>query len=177
MSLIRRLLPAVAALLPLLFASCTGCGGNRNMLPVQEAAALTSARPVVSQGLPAATAYKGLAHPRKDFLLYRRQVQSVPHIEFGDFLFHRQPVAVSASGLQQVAAIYSDSANHRERRKVKPCPGFHPDWVLVWQSGGRSWLLQICYGCHEWKLIGPNGTLYTDISDAAYPALLSILPR
>lgn len=177
MSFIRRFLSAAAVLLPLVLASCGGCGGNRNAIPANEAAALRSATASVAGGVPSATAYKGLAHPRKEFLLYRRQVKTVPHVEFGGFLFHRQPVAVSADGLRQVAAIYTDAANHRERRKVKPCPGFHPDWVLVWQSSGRPWLLQICYGCHEWKLITPGGTLYTDISDSAYPALLSILPR
>jgi hypothetical protein len=148
-----------------------------NALPANEAASLGACAPLVSQGAANARAYKGLAHPRKDFLLYRRQVKTVPHVEYGGFLFHREPIAVSSDGLKQVADLYADESNHRARRKVKPCPGFHPDWVLVWQASGQPWLLQICYGCHEWKLIGPNGTLYTDISDAAYPALKSVLPR
>ena len=177
MKLFRRILIATAIFLPLLLASCGGCGGNMNALPANESAALGASAPLVAQGVPNSKAYKGLAHPRKDFLLYRRQVKTVPHVEFGDFLFHREPVAISADGLKQVAAIYTDASNHRARRQVKPCPGFHPDWVLVWQASGQPWLLQICYGCHEWKLIGPNGTLYTDISDAAYPALKAILPR
>ncbi|MFM7182354.1 MAG: hypothetical protein ACKO2G_12940 [Verrucomicrobiales bacterium] len=177
MKLFRRLLIAVTASLPLFLASCGGCGGNMNSLPANESASLGACAPIVAQGAANAVAYKGLAHPRKDFILYQKQVKTVPHVEYGDFLFHREPVAVPADGLKQVAAIYTDESNHRARRKVKPCPGFHPDWVLVWQSSGRQWLLQICYGCHEWKLIGPNGTLYTDISDSAYPALKSILPR
>ena len=177
MSMLRRLTSAAVALLPLLLASCGGCGGNSNALPANEAAALGSVSNLVATGAPNATAYKGLAHPRKEFLRYRHQVKTVPHVEYGEFLFHRDPVAVPADGLKQVAGIYSDPRNHRARRQIKPCPGFHPDWVLVWKSAGQPWLLQICYGCHEWKLIGPNGTLYTDISDAAYPALKSILPK
>ena len=33
---------------------------------------------------------------------------------------------------------------------------------------GTRRVLQLCYGCHEWKFFGPGGMLLTDISEEAY---------
>jgi hypothetical protein len=39
-------------------------------------------------------------------------------------------------------------------------------------------VLQICYGCHEWKYFGPGGTIHTDINEPAYfDSLMHWLPR
>lgn len=175
--MIRRIQLCFALVLPLFLISCAGCGGNPKCLTAAEASWQKVYAQKASSGLPKAVAYKGLAHPNKDPLVYREQLKTVPHIPYGGFMFHTQPVPASASTLTQVAQIYGNPDNHRTRREIKPCPGFHPDWVLVWRDAKGEWLLQLCYGCHEWKLIGPDGTLYTDIADAPYWQLRSLLPK
>ncbi len=175
--MMRRLALCFALLLPLFLVSCAGCGGNQRSLPYFEANWQKVYGEKARAGVPKSTAFKGLAHPRKDPFLYRKQLKTVPHVAFGGFMFHRQPIPVSADALSQVAALYADPASHRARREIKPCPGFHPDWVLVWRDTKGEWLLQICYGCHEWKLIGPDGALYTDIADGAFWQLRALLPK
>ena len=52
------------------------------------------------------------------------------------------------------------------------------DYALVWTKGGKQRVLQICYGCHEWKYFGPGGMIHTDIEDDTFfKRLLPLLPR
>ena len=65
----------------------------------------------------------------------------------------------------------------RQRRQNLPRPR-SSDYALVWSKGGKQRVLQICYGCHEWKYFGPGGMIHTDIEDKTFfHKLLPLLPR
>jgi len=122
--------------------------------------------------------YRGLAHPHADPGRYQKQVAQGGWVEFHSFKFHNQPVDLPAGTSAKVLELYRDPSSHEALATKTTCAGFHPDYALVWNHGGRQRVLQICYGCHEWKYFGPGGVVHTDISEPAYfRNLLRLLPR
>jgi hypothetical protein len=174
----RKLMRILAPLLAAGLAACQGCGTPGQPLEPAAAGLQAAAARATGENIATAKVYRGLAHPRKQWLRFRRELREVPHFETGGFHFHREAVTVPAGLAAEVGALYADPANHRQRRAIKPCPGFHPDWMLVWTApgGGAAWL-QVCHGCHEWKLAAPGVLAYTDIAGGAHARLLQLLPR
>lgn len=122
--------------------------------------------------------YRGLAHPVAQKSRYDRQVAKGGWVEFQGFKFHAEPASFPADTAWSVLEIYKKSASHEALATKTTCAGFHPDYALVWKKGGKQRVLQICYGCHEWKYFGPGGVVYTDIEDQTYfKKLLPLLPR
>ena len=115
-----------------------------------------------------AKVYRGLAHPEAETELYDQQVAASGWVEYEGFKFFEKPVDVPRETIDKVLALYADSSSHQAWGPKDSCAGFHPDYVLVWSSGGKRRVLQLCYGCHEWKFFGPGGHLLTDISEKAY---------
>jgi hypothetical protein len=159
----------VLLLLPiLLFSSCGTCWrGGEPLRPTE----LDSLRAVSADFRQARNikVYHGLAHPRRDAKVYDEQLRAVPHQFFGGFAFHRQPEQVSTRLVKSIVDLYCDPDSHQVLSAPKTtCAGFHPDYALVWSDRRGQRVLQICYGCHEWKYIGPGGELHTDINEPAY---------
>ena len=124
------------------------------------------------------TIYRGLAHPVGDKLRYEKQVKQGDWVEFEGFKFHKEPAKLPVGTADKVLDLYKLSASHEAQAVKTTCDGFHPDYALVWSKGGKQRVLQICYGCHEWKYFGPGGTVHTDIEDKTYfKKLLPLLPR
>ncbi|MES2696566.1 MAG: hypothetical protein V4773_24065 [Verrucomicrobiota bacterium] len=60
-------------------------------------------------------------------------------------------------------------------RGIKLCGGFHADYLLRWETAqGRS-EAQICFGCHELKIVGPAGEIYGDLASEQVNALKELL--
>jgi hypothetical protein len=113
--------------------------------------------------------YYGLAHPKRDKGLYTQQLVTVKHQTFQGFEFHQTPVRASDKLIKAIVHLYSNPDSHQALASPKTtCSGFHPDYAIVWSDNKGQRVLQLCYGCHEWKYFGPGGTLHTDINEPAY---------
>jgi hypothetical protein len=155
-------------LMALLFSSCATCWRGGEPLRPTELASHAAVKEDLAQAKNIRV-YQGLAHPQRDPEVYAAQLQQVPHVFFGGFAFHRQPLAVSPQLIADVVNLYSDASSHQVLASPKTtCAGFHPDYALVWSNSRGRRVLQICYGCHEWKYLGPGGVLHTDINEPAY---------
>ncbi len=122
--------------------------------------------------------YRGLVHPTSRKADYDGQVKKGGWVEFEDFKFHATPVNAKSDTAWKVLEIYKRSSSHEALALKTSCAGFHPDYALVWSKGGKQRVLQICYGCHEWKYFGPGGMIHTDIEDKTFfHKLLPLLPR
>ncbi len=122
--------------------------------------------------------YRGLAHPQAEPDRYAEQVKKGGWVEFQGFKFYAKPAVFPESTTDKVLRIYCKSDSHQALAEKTTCAGFHPDYALVWTHGGRRRVLQICYGCHEWKYFGPGGMVHTDIAEPAYfDELLPLLPK
>jgi hypothetical protein len=115
-----------------------------------------------------AKVYLGLAHPEAKKETYEKQVAKGGWIEIEDFKFFEKPIEVPRENIDKVLELYARSDSHQAWGPKQKCAGFHPDYVIVWTDGGTRRVLQLCYGCHEWKFFGPGGMLLTDISEKAY---------
>lgn len=152
----------------LLLASCATCWRGGEPLRSVE---LHSQQAISSDLKKAKNAkiYHGLAHPQRDPEIYAQQLKTVPYRMFEGFAFHQKPEAVSDRLVRDVIALYRNPDSHQVLSAPKTtCAGFHPDYALVWSDADGQRVLQICYGCHEWKYFGPGGMLHTDINEPAY---------
>ena len=168
--------------LPLLFllASCSTQSCWKGGEPMREAELHSQwgAEVDINQSANNVKIYRGLAHPVGDKARYASQVKKGGWVEFEGFKFYAQPVERPAGTAEKVLNIYKRSASHEARAVKTTCDGFHPDYALVWSKGGKQRVLQICYGCHEWKYFGPDGSVYTDIEDKTYFGdLTKLLPK
>ena len=162
MTRLLLLLPA------LLLSSCATCWRGGEPLRPTELASLQAVAKDFSRAKNIKV-YHGLAHPQRDQKIYAEQLRTVPHQAFQGFEFHRQPEKVSPQLVKAVVDLYCDPTSHQALASPKTtCAGFHPDYALVWSDAKGQRVLQICYGCHEWKYFGPGGVLHTDINEPAY---------
>lgn len=166
-------------LLPVLWlSSCATCWRGGEPLRTNEIASLQA----ISADLQNAKnikVYHGLAHPTRDPELYAQQLKTVPYVVWEGFAFHRSPEKVSDQLVKNVVDLYRRADSHQVLSSPKTtCAGFHPDYALVWSNAQGRRVLQICYGCHEWKYFGPGGMLHTDINEPAYfDKITQWLPR
>jgi hypothetical protein len=125
------------------------------------------------------TIYKGLAHPKAQRSMYSNQVKAGGWTEIKGFKFFAQPLtSLPPDTAEKVLKLYCKSDSHQALAQKNTCPGFHPDYALVWSKDGVQRVLQICYGCHEWKYYGPGGMVHTDINEPAYfDTLIHLLKR
>lgn len=165
-----RFLPMLALAAALLLPSCalkTSCWSGGIPLRPTEQRSLT--RAVEDFGdTSGAIVYRGLAHPVADKARYQRQVAAGGWVEIEEFKFFEEPLGVTRETIGKVLALYADPDAHQAWGSKETCAGFHPDYAIVWTDDGVRRVLQLCYGCHEWKFFGPGGMLLTDISEKAY---------
>ncbi|MEI7929106.1 MAG: hypothetical protein WCH40_11200 [Verrucomicrobiales bacterium] len=121
--------------------------------------------------------YRGLAHPQKEKQLYAKQLRTVNHFYQHGFEFFTEPVAVPAATVKKVLNLYSDPSSH-QTLSIKSLCHYHPDYSFVWKTGDDVQILQMCYGCHEWRHFCARGVLVTDINEPAYFDKLTVwLPK
>ena len=171
---------ATAFLAAVLLASCAAPTCWKGGIPMRETEmhAQWGAEVDILRSANDVRIYRGLAHPVTETSLYARQVKKGGWVEFEGFKFHAEPAAFPAGTAGKVLDLYKRSASHEALADKSTCPGFHPDYALVWTKNGKRRVLQICYGCHEWKYFGPGGTVYTDIEDKTYfGELTRLLPK
>jgi len=176
----RPVFLACFALVPLLFSSCATCWRGGIPMRDTEEKSQWGAEVDILQSAKTANVviYRGLAHPKTEAGLYSKQVKAGGWVEFQGFKFFQQPATdLPPDTAQKVLKLYCKSDSHQALALKNVCPGFHPDYALVWSSGGKQRVLQICYGCHEWKYFGPGGTVHTDINEPAFfDTLIKLLP-
>ncbi|WP_035609591.1 hypothetical protein [Haloferula sp. BvORR071] len=168
--------------LPLLFvfASCStqSCWKGGEPMRQTEMRSQWGAEIDINQSANNVKIYRGLAHPVADKGAYERQVKRGGWVEFQGFKFFAQPYDAKPGTAEKVLDIYKLSASHEAQAIKTTCAGFHPDYALVWSKNGKQRVLQICYGCHEWKYFGPGGKVHTDIEDKTYfQKLIPLLPK
>lgn len=171
---------ALAALSVFVFASCSTSSCWKGGIPMRETEthAQWGAEVDINKSASDVKIYRGLNHPIADKARYDSQVKKGGWVEFEGFKFKEEPLALPAGTADKVLAIYKRSASHEALATKTTCAGFHPDYALVWTKGGKRRVLQICYGCHEWKYFGPGGTVHTDIEDKTYfGELTKLLPK
>jgi len=155
---------ALASFLPSCAPSCWEGGIPLRSGGEAEAQALAAAEVKVAHGV---TVYRGLAHPQNQKVLYAHQLKTVTHTHIHGFEFFSQPAQVDPKVVKDVLNLYVDPTSH-QALSIKDLCHFHPDYAFVWKTGSEEHVIQICYGCHEWRYFCNRGALCTDINEPAY---------
>jgi hypothetical protein len=162
-SLSKGVLALVAAVM---MPSCASCweGG----VPMRPAEAEAHAQAIAEvKAASNVTVYQGLAHPKNQKSLYKKQLGTVEHTSIHGFEFFSKPANVSDATVRRVLDLYAEPSAHQGLSRKDLCH-FHPDYAFVWKTGTQENVLQICYGCHEWRYFCERGMLSTDINEPAY---------
>lgn len=120
---------------------------------------------------------EGLPNENTEAKLYRAEKKANQTVKRAGFLFYPTEIIPSPAEEQAlVAALSQPGAVAEFSGAMKMCGGFHPDFAILWNdAAGASYEAQICFGCEEIKLFGPQNELYADLAPTTYSALREVL--
>lgn len=90
------------------------------------------------------------------------------------YRFYDEPVEIPADQAGRFAAWALDPQNWQLHSDGKFCGGFHPDWCLLYQSGGTSVRVMICFGCHEVWISSADQSVKFDLPPESIAALKTL---
>jgi hypothetical protein len=110
--------------------------------------------------------YEGLPHPAKLRELAEREMKRKAIIKIAGHSFYTPAIlAKEQDKLKKLLGAPTSIALHKG---PKLCGGFHPDYAIVWESGGKTYQVLICYGCHEVCLLEGKRKLWYDLEEGPY---------
>lgn len=121
--------------------------------------------------------YEGLPHQRWEPDALKRELAEKPVVTLGGYPFYQVPLVVSPADAKRLRSISRSWWSFVPFRGFKACGGYHPDWCLAWSEGQNTYLVQICFGCHEMKAFLDGKELHGDIRHGAYSELEAMLAR
>lgn len=132
------------------------------------------------------TVYEGLPHPF-DKKLVEAEIRTKPTVLLDENWFYlpSQPMpAEDRSSLQRLFA----AGRFKPWRGGKFCGGFHGDYAVSFESDGSSYLVLLCFGCHEARILrmlqdnpnvraAPRFRLTVDLTDDGYKELRELFKK
>jgi hypothetical protein len=113
--------------------------------------------------------YEGLPHPGTKRELARREMQRKDVIEIGGHSFYTP--AVPAKDPDGLKKLLGDPKSTKLYGGAKLCGGFHPDYAIVWESGGKTFHALVCFGCHEVCFLEGTRKILYDLGEGAWASL------
>ncbi len=116
-----------------------------------------------------ATLYEGLPHQHSEGDLLAKELKEKQTITLHQFAFYKEPIAMPEEVERKLRNLCLDSTQfeHINRWEMKFCCEFHPDWCLEFRETENVYHIQICFGCNEATIFGPNGMLHGKINETA----------
>lgn len=142
--------------------SLAGCGAD----PGDAVTIKGSAHPKVFEGLPS---------PGYEPEVFKAEKAAKPTVEFGGYPMYRDTLDVSDADIAALVAILGDRSTYESFEGEKKCGGFHPDYAVEWTHEGATYRTLICFGCSEFKVIGPRGESRFDMAEGVSKRLKAIL--
>jgi hypothetical protein len=119
--------------------------------------------------------YEGLPHQAFDHDLLREELKSKETVTLDEFPFYAETFEWKPGDAEKVTSVFQSPKSFNPFLGEKLCGGFHPDYCIEWQVGSEVYRAQICFGCHEIKVYGPELLVHCDISKQGYEQLKEIL--
>jgi hypothetical protein len=131
--------------------------------------------------------YEGLPHPFEGKEFVENEIRNQPTIVIDGEKFYLparpMPLEDKASLLRLFGADL-----FKPWRAYKFCGGFHADYAVNFETGGRSWLVLLCFGCHEARILRQPSTdsnpqaepklrLTVDLTDTGYKELKELFRK
>lgn len=114
--------------------------------------------------------YEGLPHPGTQRDLARREMQREDVTKIDGHPFYTP--AMPAKDLDGLGNLLGDPKSTMLYQGAKLCGGFHPDYAIVWESGGKTFRALVCYGCGEVCFLEGTRKIWYDLGEGAWCGLL-----
>ncbi len=96
--------------------------------------------------------YEGLPHPLRENPSFKKEKNMNDVIQIEDHWFYEAKVKATGNTRDQLMNLLFDESGFSSKVIPKDCGPFHPDFAIMWNSGGVENYLMICYTCAEAKL-------------------------
>ena len=108
--------------------------------------------------------YEGLPHPLRENPTFEKEKKRDDIKQIKNYWFYDEKVKATGNSRDQLMNLLFDESGFSSldhKTPPKDCGPFHPDYAIMWESGGAENYLMICYTCSEAKLIREgNSTTY-----------------
>lgn len=121
------------------------------------------------------TLYEGLPHQFYEADKLDSEKKSKPTIDIHGFPFYRETLELKAEDEKSLRAELGSEKSYAPYSGEKKCGGFHPDYAVKWSVAKKTSVCLICFGCGEFRVYGPQGEQYFDISAGARERLQALL--
>jgi hypothetical protein len=119
--------------------------------------------------------YEGLPHQGYESRLFEHERQTKAVHQFENYWFYRQPVGLKPEDGKTLVEAVMNPQTLKPFTGEKKCGGFHPDYAIEFRKGLSRYQVLICFGCHEAKVIGPQGKSRHNLGSGGYEAFAEIL--
>lgn len=119
--------------------------------------------------------YEGLPHQTWEPEGLKKELAGKPVVTLGGYPFYEEPLEASPADAKRLRSISRSWWSFVPFRGFKACGGYHPDWCMAWSDGQNTYLVQICFGCHEMKAFLDGKQLHGDIRPGAFSELETTL--
>jgi hypothetical protein len=123
--------------------------------------------------------YEGLPHQFYEDEALAKELKTKETVQLHGFPFYHEPLDLKDGDGEKLKDLLGRSWTYQSKPEgisVAPtCGGFHPDYAVEWSHMDRLYRILICFGCHEVRVYGPQGTRFYDIRSGAYGRLEKLL--
>jgi hypothetical protein len=131
--------------------------------------------------------YEGLPHPFEGKEFVEKEFLTKEAVSFDEERFYLPAQSVPAEDAVKLRRLF-DTGLFKPWGGLKLCGGFHADYAISFESGGATYLVLICLGCHEARIIRESSAgqtqravkrfrLTTDLKDEGFKELQEILKK
>lgn len=131
--------------------------------------------------------YEGLPHPFAGKELLENEILTKPTVVIDGERFYLPARPLPAEDKADLLRLFGGGL-FKSWGGLKFCGGFHADYAVSFESGGDSWLVLICFGCHEARILrqpstdskaeaAPKMRLTVDLTDAGYKELKELFKK
>jgi hypothetical protein len=141
----------------------------------------------VSGGVEKFMVYEGLPHPFEGKHFVASEILKLPTVVIDEEWFYLPARPLPAEDMARLLRMFG-AGLFKPWRGFKFCGGFHADYAVSFESGGNSWLVLFCFGCHEARILrqpstksnpeaAPKLRLTVDLTDAGFKELKELFKK
>ena len=107
--------------------------------------------------------FEGLPHPAFEAALFAEEKRTKETVTLHEFSFYSAPLDINDEEKKQVKRLLGEERSFRPWMGEANCGGFHPDYLVESRLGDATYQFQICFGCLEVWVHGPDKNLRYDM--------------
>jgi len=140
-----------------------------------------------SEGSEKFLVYEGLPHPFEGKEFVENEIRNQPTVMIDGEWFYLPARPLPVEDKVSLRRLFAADL-FKPWRGYKFCGGFHADYTVGFESGGNSWLVLFCFGCHEARILrqpstdsnpeaAPKLRLTVDLTDTGYKELKELFKK